>query len=444
MIICLNDVLDDLDKTTIKFNGSVLWLPKLDNYICAFRAIKKPFYKNIQDSPNYPYMWIDQKYWYNNYNYIGLILLDKNLKPHKKTFRKYHHTFKDLDLIELKSKGISYSGPEDPRLYFKTDGQPYMLYNTIIPENLIENCKKQCVGMYEIQIKPKYFTEFKNTELFLKNDKKILCLNVLDKLAIKNGIATIKNIIPSNEINKKVDYLIDNLNHYKIIYENKDNGMCEATNNKNVDDIVLPENLKNIFDEQLRDKITTSLTSPEIRLNKNKEEFLGVAHIRIKYKYLLKNIKNLNTDFLQFLLILTSRVENKYIQHTDFYTMLFYLRNKDGNIISYSKPFIPIASNIEKNKQIFYNVNFTTGITRKEDEILVSYGKGDCLLNLLKLNKKYIEKILIKNKKLILNDFSINKYTSLEKNNDFVNLENKLKRFSKRISMLIKKQILPY
>ena len=440
MILNLNETLDDLDKTTIKFNGSLLWIPSLNKFICAFRAIKKPFSKFIEDIPNYPYMWIDQKFWYNNLNYIGILLLNSDFSIVENTFRKYLHTFKELDLIEFESKGISYSGPEDPRLYFKSDGQPYMLYNTIIPEKLVENCKKQCVGMYEIKIKPGYFLRKCKTEELYDTSRKVVCLNVLDKLSFENkGKVHFKNLSPSNEINRDIDYLIDNFNNYKLVYKqekNEENHICNFEENmklNNINNIVLPENMKQIFHKELIDNIHSSLTTPEIRLEKDKEEFLGVAHIRIDYLYLVKNLEKLSESLKEFVLILNNRIKNNFKQHTDFYFMLIYLRNIQGNIISYSQPFIPQSNNIRNN--VLYNVVFPCGLTRKDDDIIISYGEGDCLFNILRLKKSYIKNNLNFNK-LKLQDFGI-KYFKTNKKQNFSKLKKDLKEFGEKAKRLI-------
>lgn len=440
MIYNLNEILDDLDTTTIKFNGSLLWVPSLNKFICAFRAIKKPFSRFIENIPNYPYMWIDKKFWYNNLNYIGILLLNSDFSITENTFRKYFHTFKDLDLIQLESKGISYSGPEDPRLYFKSDGQPYMLYNTIIPEKLVKNCKKQCVGMYEIKIKPEYFLRKCKIEELFDTSRKVVCLNILDKLAIdKKGVVHFKNLTPSNEIQRDVDYLVDNFNDYKIIYKQEkeeENFICNYDENmklNNINNISLPENLKEIFNKDIIQNIHSSLTSPEIRLYKDEEEFLGVAHIRISYLNLFKNIEKLSNNLKKFINILNERVESNFKQHTDFYFMLIYLRNKQGNIISYSKPFIPQSKNMRNN--VLYNVVFPCGLTRKEDDIIISYGEGDCLFNLLILKQNNIKNMLSSNK-LNLNDFSINTY-KINKSQNFNKLKNDLKKFGKKSKKLI-------
>ena len=448
MIFNLNEILDDLDKTTVKFNGSLLWVPSLNKFICAFRAIKKPFSKFIENIPNYPYMWIDQKFWYNNLNYIGLLLLNSDFSIVQNTFRKYFHTFKELDLIQLESKGISYSGPEDPRLYFKSDGQPYMLYNTIIPDKILKNCKKQCVGMYEIKIKPGYFLRNCKSKELYDTSRRVVCLNVLDKLALnKKGNAHFKNLTPSNEIKRNVDYYIDNFNNYKIIYKQEkkeENFICKFDENmklNNLNNIVLPENLKDIFRKDIINNINTSLTSPEIRLEKDKEEFLGVAHVKVKFLYLLKNFEKLSTNLKKFIIILKERIKNNFKQHNDFYFMLIYLRNIQGNIISYSKPFIPQSEDFANN--VLYNVVFPCGLTRKGEDIIISYGEGDCLFNILNLKKDYIKKMLNLKKdykekinKLKLKDFEINYYktNNIQK---FDKLKNDLKKFGEKSKRLI-------
>lgn len=406
--INLNELLDPLDPSTIKFNGSLLWMEPRQQFLCAFRAVKKPFWKITPDSPNFPYLWENQKFWYDNLNYIGLVLMDRDYTPDSSTFRKYFHMYQELDLVEFEGRGISFSGPEDPRLYFKKDGQPYMLYNAVIPREESRNCKVQCVGMYEIRIRPSFFENFDSQPLYVSKERKIVCKEVINDLAKSRPTkqSTIKNFAPSSELQGDVDYIVDSYNRYKIFYaerEGREQVTCSenwSQRPSNCSHLAVPQLLSDLFAEDIRGDISVALTTPEIRPVRSKQEVLGVAHVRVSWKYLLDRMDELQDEFRYFLeLIEYRRATDGIPVIVDVYLMMMYVQDRCGKILRTSRPFIPILGDQKLEDIPLYSVVFPCGVTRccgddNAQDIIITYGYGDCLLNSSRFTPEELEERL--------------------------------------------------
>jgi hypothetical protein len=362
-IINLSSIINNVDDNVLTYNGSSIML-KNNLMILAYRATQKP---NV-NMPSYPYQQMNGSFWYNVCNYIGIVLLDVSKTPFRVlTVSKYVHTIykgkTNQQLYNLLSKKYpedSFSsllaGPEDPRLYIKNDGSIYMNYNQALlnPEG---GCKSICVSMFEIKIDLNILKSVSGG-IYPEKGKKLICKKVNDgsgklkKLFDTTNQVTIKNW--SYSPGYFIDSYKDNAFLYKLINFN-DPTKC----NKEKYDYTMMSFIQSNWG--------VALTTPTVEY---KGILYGVAHIRIKWSDIIKNLNDCKKDIQNI-------IKKNDIHHSDFYFMSIY--KIDKNVWSMSPPIL-ITGNTQNNLYYSYNVNFPCGVDINNKIINVTFGLGDCIL----------------------------------------------------------------
>ncbi len=134
-----------------------------------------------------------------------------------------------------------------------------------------------------------------------------------------------------------------------------------------------------LYDKYGQENVLISLSTPSIQYQNN--TFLAVGHAKFLYKQII------DFDFLSGIDISKIHKHGKYI-----YFMYLYEFSLQGDILNVSPMFIPTVGNCH----LPYLLPMPIGLTKiyQSENILISYGEGDCKTKCLILNPNEIHYLL--------------------------------------------------
>lgn len=115
-----------------------------------------------------------------------------------------------------------------------------------------------------------------------------------------------------------------------------------------------------------------------------RNHYLALGHLKVRYKEIEQT-----PPFSYFYHLI--KTKNLQLQGTFIYFCFFYEFNEQYEITRVSQPFIP-ESNLYTMQ---YALAFPMGIVYQKDQIIVSYGEGDCRCKLLMLPEIQLERLLV-------------------------------------------------
>ncbi len=330
------------------FNSSFLPLKNSENYLIASRG----WYGNIRS--------------WEGKNFVILSLFDKYLKKLNQNLLEVPKNIDSIKVSNKKFKGqIKYhsesksDGPEDPRLFYHTDGNIYILFNDINPKY-----KEKKRHMFIAQVDVENLTYGKRTTL---------CEKLSTNFEKNWGTFTYKN----------ETYLVYNINPltiYKI--DDITKGYCS--------NILQSENkylkkFDNFFpDLHFHLRNSTNLIPFDVP-GKSPTLFLGLGHSVLDYKgyeainkYIFPSLKKSNY----------SQSDKEYFKNfTKLYLGFFYLLDMENKKIKKISPFFQLPNYESKQELIFFPTSIHWG---DNDTINISYNVGDNRSYLAKLHKNII------------------------------------------------------
>ena len=331
------------------FNTSFLPLKNSNNFLIASRG----WYGNIRS--------------WDGRNFIILSILNSDLKKIKQNILELPSNFKISNIVnekfDLKYKYKEYyntTGPEDPRLFYHTDGNIYILINDI---NTKYKEKKRHMFIAKV-----------NLNNLTYDDKLCICEKLSTNFEKNWGSFTYKN-------DTYLLYDINPLTIYKI--DDIKRGSCInilQSNNKYLSkfDDFFPD-----FKFHLRN--STNLLPFDIPGNPKKTTFLGLGHAVLDYKgnsslnkYIFPSLERSNY----------SSYDKEYFKNfTKFYLGFFYILDMENKKIKKISPFFQLPNYESKQELIF----FPTSIHMDNKNFInVSYNLGDNRSYLSKLHKNLI------------------------------------------------------
>ena len=385
------------------FNSSFLPLKNSDNYLIASRG----WYGNIRswEGKNFIVLSLFNKHLRKlNQNILDL---PQNLKINKSVNKNFDR--------EIKYHSSSKTdGPEDPRLFYHTDGEIYILFNDINPK-----FKEKKRHMFIAKVDPNNLTY---------ENKRSLCERLSTSFEKNWGTFTYKN-------DTYLLYNINPLTIYKI--DNINRGSCV--------NILQSENkLLKKFDDFFPDlgfhlRNSTNLI-PFDAPGDSPSLFLGLGHAVLDYKgysdinkYIFPSLKSSNY----------SKIDKDYFKNfTKLYLGFFYILDMGNKKIKKISPFFQLPNYESKQELIF----FPTSIHMDDKKFInISYNVGDNRSYLAKLHKDivrlslyHIESIDFYQNYNISPNYYLELIRSIRKYNDFSVHVNKWFIFKKRGKILRK------
>lgn len=397
-----NDLTSDFNKNFQKFNGSYYEYRNLKITVCRAKSLpKRPLLTQLgynmkdcptvsKDLPVYPYVTMDMN-WSGD---EGMTMLIEGYG--KKVIYNYVYP--------------GFVSAEDPRIYKKASDEICIYF--MAPVNCDPN---RCSGIWETKImfstiesifkvmetQKMYFFDVTNNSNW---NRQILSHPVQICKYIDNGVKKsifddmpgnvkiYKNFSPIENMNKFMDGINGNIDVYNVISNNSE--ICtkgKLTGSFNLKDFVQPD-------------WSNTLTTPTILYS---NRYIGVTHIRIKWKLISNNYYKLNP-------LLQKIILKNDVHHKDFYFMSVYnikQKSEDEWEWKFTKPFI-ITGDVSED-YFSYNICFPCGVKSNSDDIknmniTIHYGNGDCLLVKSDLS---IPKTSFYNRKFDYNDLEVYTFT---------------------------------